>query len=55
VWLPASRQTDIGRDAIRPFGVAAWPLLLALAVAGAGELSSYAVRASGEALSASLF
>jgi copper transport protein len=55
VWLPASGQSGVGRAAIRPFGVAAWALLLALAVAGAGELSSYAVRASGEAPSASLF
>ena len=55
VWLPATSQSGAGRDAIRPFGIAAWVLLLALAVAGAGELSSYAVRASGEALTTELF
>jgi copper transport protein len=55
VWLPATSQSGAGRDAIRPFGLAAWVLLLALAVAGAGELSSYAVRASGEALTTELF
>lgn len=55
VWLPASRWSGAGRAAIRPFGALAWGLLLALAVAGAGELSSFAVRASGDALSAGLF
>ena len=55
VWLPATGQSGAGRAAIRPFGLAAWVLLLALAVAGAGELSSYAVRASGEALTTELF
>jgi copper transport protein len=55
VWLPASGRSGTGRAAIRPFGALAWGLLLVLAVAGAGELSSYAVRASEEALSASLF
>lgn len=55
VWLPASRQSCAGRAAIRSFGVLAWGLLLALAVAGVGELSSYAVRASGETLSTGLF
>ncbi len=55
VWLPASGQSGVGRSAIRPFGVVAWALLLALAVAGVGELSSYAVRASGEPLSTELF
>jgi methionine-rich copper-binding protein CopC len=46
VWLPASRHSGVGRAAIRSFGVLAGGLLLALAVAGVGELSSYAVRAS---------
>jgi copper transport protein len=55
VWLPASRQAGDGRGAIRPFGVLACGLLLALAVAGVGELSSYAVRASGQPLSTQLF
>lgn len=55
VWLPASGRSDVGRDAIRPFGVVAWGLLLALTVAGVGELSSYAVLASGEPISTGLF
>ncbi len=55
VWLPACRQSGVGRTAIRSFGVVAWGLLLALAVAGVGELASYAVRASGQSLSAELF
>lgn len=42
VWLPASTQLAVGRDAIRPFGVLAWALLCVLAVAGVGELSAYA-------------
>src|SRR5215217_4132855 len=40
---------------LAPFGVLAGGLLLALAVAGVGELSSYAVRASGNPLSTELF
>jgi copper transport protein len=55
VWLPASGQSGVGRAAIRPFGVLAGGLLLALALAGVGELSSYAVRASGDPLSTELF
>jgi len=55
VWLPASRQSGFGRAAIRSFGVLAGGLLLALALAGVGELSSYAVRASGDPLSTELF
>lgn len=55
VWLPASRQSGVGWDAIRSFGVLAGALLLALTVAGVGELSSYAVRASGDPLSTELF
>src|SRR5919112_1446947 len=55
VWLPASRQSRVGRAAIRSFGVLAGGLLLALALAGVGELSSYAVRASGDPLSTELF
>jgi copper transport protein len=54
VWLPASRHSGVGRNAIRSFWMLAGGLLLALAVAGAGELSSYAVRASGEPLSSEL-
>jgi copper transport protein len=55
VWLPASRQSGVGRSAIRSFGVLAGGLLLAIAAAGVGELSSYAVRASGDPLSTELF
>jgi copper transport protein len=55
VWLPASRQSAVGRDAICSFGMLAGGLLLALALAGVGELSSYAVRASGDPLSSELF
>jgi copper transport protein len=55
VWLPASGQSGVGRAAIRSFGVLAGGLLLALALAGVGELSTYAVRASGDPLSTELF
>jgi copper transport protein len=56
VWLPASRQTGAAvHGALRPFGVLAWALLCVLVVAGVGELSSYAVRASGEPLGTGLF
>jgi copper transport protein len=55
VWLPASRQSGVGHAAIRSFGVLAGGLLLAIAAAGVGELSSYAVRASGDPLSSELF
>src|SRR3712207_1998953 len=55
VWLPASRDIAPGRDAIRPFGSLAWVLLCVLAVAGVGELSAYAMRASGESFSVVLF
>ena len=48
VWLPASRHSGVGGDAIRSFGMLAGGLLLALALAGVGELSSYAVLASGD-------
>ena len=55
VWLPASRQSVVGHAATRSFGMLAGSLLLALALAGVGELSSYAVRASGDPLSRELF
>jgi copper transport protein len=55
VWLPASGEVGAGRDAVGPFAPLAWVLLWCLAVAGAGELSAYATRASGETLSAGLF
>jgi putative copper export protein len=55
VWLPASREVGPGRDAIRPFGLLAWVLFCVLAVAGVGELSAYAMRASGESFSVALF
>jgi copper transport protein len=55
VWLPASRESGAGRDAIRGFAILAWLLFYVLAVAGVGELSAYAIRASGEPLSVDLF
>jgi copper transport protein len=55
VWLPSSKEVGDGRDAIGQFGILAWVLLYVLAVAGAGELSAYAMRASGEPLSNDLF
>lgn len=55
VWLPASRATRAGRDAIRGYTILAWILFYVLAVAGVGELSAYAIRASGEPLSIELF
>jgi putative copper export protein len=55
VWLPASREVGDGHDATGPFGILAWGLFYVLAVAGAGELSAYAMRASGEPLSTELF
>jgi hypothetical protein len=55
VWLPASREVGDGHDATGPFGILAWGLFYVLALAGVGELSAYAMRASGEALSTELF
>jgi copper transport protein len=56
VWLPASRQTGAaGHGTLRPIGVLAWALMCVLAAAGVGELSAYAVRASGEPLGTALF
>jgi len=55
VWLPASKEVSDGHDAIGPFGILAWVLFFVLALAGAGEVSAYAMRASGEPLSAELF
>lgn len=55
VWLPASREVGEGREALVAFGPLAWALLCALAFAGAGEVSIYAVRASGEPLGLALF
>ena len=54
VWLPASREVGDGHDAIWPFGILAWVLFCVLALAGVGELSLYAMRASGEPLSSEL-
>ena len=39
VWLPASRQSGVGRAVIRSFGVLAGGLILALDLTGVGELS----------------
>jgi putative copper export protein len=55
VWLPASKATGIGRDALWLFGYFAPVLLYVLAVAGVGELAVYAMRASGEPFSTGLF
>jgi copper transport protein len=55
VWLPASREVGDGHDAIGLFSILAWVLFYVLALAGVGELSLYAMRASGEALSTELF
>lgn len=55
VWLPSSKAVGIGRDALWPFKYIAPVLFYVLAVAGMGELAMYAVRASGEPLSAGLF
>jgi copper transport protein len=55
VWLPASREVGGGHDAIGPFGILAWMLFYVLAVSGVGELSAYAMRASGEPLGTELF
>ena len=55
VWLPASREVGEGHDAMGPFGILAWVLFYVLALAGVGELSAYAMRASGEPLSTELF
>ena len=54
VWLPATRTVGAGRDAtgffVRPF----WALFALLVLAGAVELSLYAVQASGERFSLGL-
>jgi copper transport protein len=55
VWLPASREVGGGHDAIGPFVILAWVLLYVLVLAGTGEVSAYAMRASGEPLSNQLF
>lgn len=55
VWLPASRAAGAGRDAVESFGRWAWTLFGVLVVAGAVEVSLYAVRASGEAFGTGLF
>jgi copper transport protein len=54
VWLPSSKVVGIGRDALWLFGYLAPVLLYVLAVAGVGELSVYAMRASGEPFSVGL-
>lgn len=54
VWLPTSEDVEVGRAAVRPFGLVAWVLLYVLAIAGVAELSAYATLASEEALSPGL-
>lgn len=54
VWLPASKDVEVGRAAVRPLGLVAWVLLYVLAIAGVAELSAYATLASGESLSPGL-
>ncbi len=51
VWLPASKDAEVGRAAVRSFGLLAWVLLYVLAIAGLAELSAYATLASGESFS----
>ncbi len=51
VWLPASKYAEVGRAAVRSFGLLAWVLFYVLAVAGIAELSAYATLASGETFS----
>ncbi len=48
VWLPASEEVGVGREALGLFGLAAWGLFYVLVFAGLGELAVYAMRASGE-------
>ncbi len=55
VWLPATRTAGGERDATEPFVRPLWALLGLLVVAGAVELSLYAVEASGQPFSPELF
>lgn len=56
IWLPASRVEDDDREkAASWFRRWMWMLVALLIVAGLIELCLYAVRASGEALSFTLF
>lgn len=55
VWLPISGMSGAGREGARLFGYWGWRLFGLLAVAGAVELSVYAVSASGESFSLGLF
>lgn len=55
VWFPASRFLGASRNVGLPFSRGAWVLFGVLAVAGAADLSVYAVRASGESFSLRLF
>ena len=51
VWLPTSRVVGTGQDSVGLFGRWIWALFGLLVVAGAVELSLYAIRASGEGFS----
>lgn len=55
VWLPVSGMSGAGREGARLFGYWGWRLFGLLAVAGAVELSVYAVGASGESFGPGLF
>ncbi len=55
VWLPATRVVGAGSEATGLFVWCAWALFGLLIVSGVGELSLYAVRASGEPFSLDLF
>ncbi len=48
VWLPTSRTVGAGRDATGFFVPCVWVMFGLLLVASVAEISSYAVRASGE-------
>lgn len=55
LWLPVSRSSDTGREGARLFSRWEWWLFGLLVVAGAVELSVYAVSASGERFGLGLF
>jgi copper transport protein len=54
VWLPTSRAVGAGQNSVGLFVRWIWALFALLVVAGAVELSLYAIRASGEPFSLGL-